>query len=126
MFKDRLKAAMARENITAAELSRRLNVSRACISLYLEGKTVPSKKTMERLEKVLKIPDEVTDETFLVTLTRVAQVMHCSPDVVKAGLQQGIFPWGYAIRLGVNSDGRTNWSYKINRLRFAEIEHVEL
>ena len=38
---------------------------------------------------------------------------------VRKGLQQGIFPWGYAIKTSEN-----RWSYFINAKRFAEIEGI--
>lgn len=37
------------------------------------------------------------------------------------GLQQGVFPWGYAVH---TSDNR--WSYFINAKRFAEVEGIAL
>lgn len=129
MFKDKLKESMERERITAAELSRRTGISQACISTYLSGRSEPRDKSKKLLEEALQIRAEDKEEqtdAFTTTLTEVAKVMHCSLDVIKAGLQQGIFPWGYAIQLGVGSDGRTNWAYKVNRIRFFEIEHVEI
>ena len=40
---------------------------------------------------------------------------------VRRGLQQGVFPWGYAVRTSEN-----RWVYFINARRFAEIEGVSL
>ena len=48
-------------------------------------------------------------------------VFHKSVSTIRAGLQQGVFPWGYAIE---TSEGR--WSYIINRPRFEEIEGLKL
>ena len=48
-----------------------------------------------------------------------ARIMNMSHTTVRAGLQQGVFPWGYAIH---TSDNR--WTYFINAKRFAEIEGI--
>ena len=42
-------------------------------------------------------------------------------ETVRKGLQQGVFPWGYAVH---TSDNR--WSYFINAKRFAEVEGIAL
>lgn len=51
----------------------------------------------------------------------VAKIMHKHTDTIRYGLQQGVFPWGYAIS---TKNGR--WSYFINKKRFEEIEGVTL
>jgi len=51
----------------------------------------------------------------------VAKVFRKNPGTIRAGLQQGVFPWGYAIQ---TSDHK--WSYIINRKRFEEIEGIKL
>ena len=38
---------------------------------------------------------------------------------IREGLQQGVFPWGYAIHTSQN-----RWVYFINAKRFAEIERI--
>ena len=40
---------------------------------------------------------------------------------VRKGLQQGVFPWGYAIKTSEN-----RWAYFINANRFAEIEGISV
>lgn len=60
-------------------------------------------------------------ENPVATPEEVAAVFHKSVSTIRAGLQQGVFPWGYAIE---TSEGR--WSYIINRPRFEEIEGLKL
>ena len=54
-----------------------------------------------------------------LTIHEVAKLMHKHTNTIALGLQQGVFPWGYAIH---TSEHR--WSYFINAKRFAEIEGV--
>ena len=49
----------------------------------------------------------------------VAKVMGASPWFIRRGLQQGRFPWGYAIHTSEN-----HWVYFINAKKFAEIEGI--
>ena len=127
MFKDLLKEGLRRAGMSAADLSRATGVSSASVCQYLKGVAEPRKDKRDAILQALGIK-EVTPEMdpFAVSVEDVAKVMHMEPSTIRAGLRQGVFGWGYAIELGVNEKGRTNWAYKINRLRFAEIEHVEV
>lgn len=62
----------------------------------------------------------MTDE-HLASVEEVARAFHRSVDTIKAGLKQGVFPWGYAVKC----DGG-NWAYIINRKRFEQIEMINL
>ena len=55
------------------------------------------------------------------TVEEVAKALHKSNETIRCGLQQRVFPWGYAIEC---AGGR--WSYIINRLRFEQIEGISL
>ena len=63
----------------------------------------------------------MSQRSILATVEEVAAVFHKTPETIRVGLQQRVFPWGYAIQ---TSEGR--WSYIINRKRFEQIEMVEL
>lgn len=54
-------------------------------------------------------------------VTKAAKLMGMNHNTVRKGLQQGVFPWGYAVH---TSDNR--WSYFINAKRFAEVEGIAL
>lgn len=41
-----------------------------------------------------------------------------SAQTIRVGLQQGVFPWGYAIRR------KSKWSYYINREKLIQTERV--
>jgi hypothetical protein len=48
-----------------------------------------------------------------------AKLMGVAKRTIRLGLQQGVFPWGYAVKTS-----ETQWTYFINARRFAEIEGV--
>lgn len=50
-----------------------------------------------------------------------AKLMGMNHNTIRKGLQQGVFPWGYAIHTSENSK-----SYFINAVRFAEIEKIAI
>ena len=59
--------------------------------------------------------------SYLATIDEVSAVFHKSKDTIRYGLQQGVFPWGYAVQ-----EASGKWSYIINRRRFEQIEGIEL
>ena len=50
---------------------------------------------------------------------KAAELLQMNHVTVRKGLQQGVFPWGYAIHTSPN-----RWVYFINAKRFAEIEGI--
>ena len=58
---------------------------------------------------------------YLATIDEVAAAFHKSKDTIRFGLQQRVFPWGYAVE---HESGK--WSYIINRRRFEEIVGIKL
>lgn len=51
-----------------------------------------------------------------MTVAEAAAEMGKPEQWVRVGLQQGAFPWGYAVFMG------SHYSYWINRKRFEEVE----
>lgn len=66
-------------------------------------------------------PSKCEDGIPTLTVHEVAKLMHKHTNTIALGLQQGVFPWGYAIH---TSEHR--WSYFINAKRFAEIEGIAI
>ena len=55
-FAERLQHAMDDAGLTQAELSRRANISRASVSLYLSGQTkMPTNSVMYRIARALSV-----------------------------------------------------------------------
>lgn len=90
-------------------------------SFELERKWMVELRTFERdhgyswREKRWSSYDNVN-----ATVDEVARALHKGKETIRNGLQQKVFPWGYAIEC----DGR--WSYFINRRRFEDIEGIKL
>lgn len=55
-----------------------------------------------------------------ITPEECAKYLDKSPNFVRLGLQQRVFPWGYAVK---TTD--THYDYFINRKKFMEIEGFE-
>lgn len=135
-FSEKLKQAMQQLGINQAQVVGLTGKSKGSISMYLNDKTTPSEQVQSDIAVSLGLtPDyfeqEETTVTFkpskcedgipTLTVHEVAKLMHKHTNTIALGLQQGVFPWGYAIH---TSEHR--WSYFINAKRFAEIEGIAI
>lgn len=132
MFGENLKRIMCERNFTVTKLSKVSGIGKSSISQYLSGKNVPSAErirvladtlecTVEELavvpagEKVVnKTPAGDSSEVFNVPVEMAAKLMHKKNNFVYEGLQQGVFPWGYAVKTS------SQWSYFISSAKFTE------
>ena len=64
-------------------------------------------------EKFGPITEIVQDECVNVPVIVAARLMGKSKEWVAQGLQDGVFPWGYAVKMG-------KWSYFISSVKFTE------
>lgn len=121
-FCDRLKAAMSEANLTQAALAGMVDVSKASMS----GKVNPPEKVKEKIALALGKPhnffqvEEVNleiaaDGGYRLKVDLAAKLMGVSERTLKHGLQNGDFPWGYAI---LNPETQTH-TYWISRIRFS-------
>ena len=129
-FSEKLKKAMQELGINQAKVVSLTGKSKGSISQYISGKQTPPAEVQRDIAVSLGLaPDYFEQEVTVVQLAKntdgirtldvveVAKVMHMNHNTVRKGLQQGVFPWGYAIH---TSEKR--WAYFINAKRFAEIE----
>lgn len=130
-FSEKLQNVMQQLNISQTQVARMTGKSKGSISMYLSGQTVPSEKTQNEMAESLGLPPDYftqekaaelkvsgkLNEIETLSVHEVAQIMHKHTQTIAAGLQQGVFPWGYGIK---TSEHR--WSYFINKRRFEEIE----
>ena len=49
-----------------------------------------------------------------LSVKEVAKFMNASEQFIRIGLQQGVFPWGYAVKTS------SQWTYYISPFKFAE------
>ena len=132
-FKDALFNAMVVLNLNQRQVCGMTGCSKASVSQYLSGKNVPSPQKQVEIAEALGLePDYFhEDNEFKKPQIRkgqitkmlpetAAKVLGISKEAVRAGLQQGVFPWGYGIKM---PSGK--WVYVINADRFADIEGVK-
>lgn len=132
-FSEKLKKAMQQLNINQAQVVGLTGKSKGSISMYLNDKTTPSEKVQsdiavslglavdyfEQETAVVMLPKKTEGEIKRLLPEEVAALLGMDKGTVRKGLQQGVFPWGYAIKTSEN-----RWVYFINAKRFAEIEGV--
>ena len=137
-FAEKLKKAMQELNLNQRQVVMLTGKSKGSISQYLSGKQVPSADVQSTIATALGLdPDYFTDvrqelsemtlpeakENGIPTLDvmQVAKMMGKNHMTIRKGLQQGVFPWGYAVLTSKN-----RWSYFINARKFAEVEGITL
>ena len=55
-----------------------------------------------------------------LTVKKAAKLMGASEQFIRLGLQQGIFPWGYAVKTS------TQYTYFISSAKFAEFIGISI
>lgn len=126
-FSERLKTTMKEMNLNQSQMCGLTGKSKASISQYLSGKQEPTERAKRDIALALGLPegyflpDQVIRKQKVERLKpeEAASIMGVSKETIRNGLQQGVFPWGYAIK----TSGR--WTYFINAKKFAEIEGVD-
>lgn len=139
LFKDKLKKVMQELQINQIQLSRVTGIGKSSICQYLSGKNVPSEKRKEEIATALNLRADFFQENkekveknilhFVerkgrmkrLTPEEVADIMGTTSVTIRTGLQDGVFPWGYAIR----GKGE-KFVYIINAQRFSQIEGIEI
>ena len=129
-FAEKLKALMGELDLSQSKLSDLTGIGKSSISQYLSGKNEPSKDRKKEIARKLGVQEDYFDtfETaatvqhdgvFNLPVTLAAKLMGKSKEWVKQGLRDGVFPWGYAVKL-------TNWSYFISSVKFTEYTGIEI
>lgn len=135
-FSEKLKKAMQDLNISQKQLVGMTCIGKSSISQYLSGKNTPTEERQRNIALSLGLePDYFNKEAVVAVLPKkiisnnngirkmlvedVAKIMGMNHQTIRKGLQQGVFPWGYAIKTSEN-----RWAYFINATSFEEIEHV--
>ena len=134
-FSEKLKQAMQELNLNQAQVVGLTGKSKGSISMYLNDKTTPSEKVQSDIAVSLGLAPnyfEQNDAKAVVQKVKngtipeldvkiAAKLLGMNHNTVRKGLQQGVFPWGYAIKTSEN-----RWCYFINAKRFADIEGVAI
>lgn len=137
-FAEKLKKAMQELNLNQRQVVTLTGKSKGSVSQYLSGKQIPSEDVQSAIATSLGLASDYftgMDQELQVMpqlevkagtipkldVAKAAKMMGMNHNTVRKGLQQGVFPWGYAVH---TSDNR--WSYFINAKRFAEVEGIAL
>ena len=137
-FAEKLKKAMQELNLNQRQVVTLTGKSKGSVRQYLSGKQIPSEDVQSAIATALGLESDyfTKDDERLVILpaseVRDGKIPRLLPEVaatylgmdkatVRKGLQQGVFPWGYAVQ---TSEHR--WAYFINARRFAEVEGIAL
>lgn len=129
-FANKLKGLMEELNLTQAKVSDLTGIGRSSISQYVSGKNEPSKERRREIARSLGVQDNYFEEydpvatvqynsTVNLPVELVAKLMKKSPRFVRRGLQDGVFPWGYAVKL-------EHWSYFISSVKFTECTGIQI
>lgn len=137
-FAEKLKKVMQELGLNQRQVVTLTGKSKGSVSQYLSGKQIPSPDAQSAMAVSLGLDADyfTKDDERLVILpaseVRDGKIPRLLPEVaatylgmdkatVRKGLQQGVFPWGYAVQ---TSEHR--WAYFINARRFAEVEGIAL
>lgn len=129
-FAEKLKKLMFELNISQAQVSKLTGIGKSSISQYLSGKNEPSKNRKREIALALGVDGEYfnqfesktiiqSDSVTNVPVSVVAALMGKSKEWVMQGLRDGVFPWGYAVKL-------TKWSYYISSVKFTEYTGIKI
>lgn len=129
-FAEKLKKLMFELNISQAQVSKLTGIGKSSISQYLSGKNEPSKNRKREIALALGVDGEYFNQFESKTIIQnnsvtnvpvsvVAALMGKSKEWVMQGLRDGVFPWGYAVKL-------TKWSYYISSVKFTEYTGIKI
>lgn len=132
-FGEKLQKVMQELNLNQKQVCGLIGKSKGSVSQYLSGKQVPSRTAQSDIAVALGLSPNYFEEEQVslsepkepIIVGRIKKMLPeeaaiylgLSKDTIRRGLQQGVFPWGYAIKTSEN-----RWTYFINANRFAEIE----
>lgn len=137
-FSEKLKKAMQELHLNQRQVCGMTGKSKGSVSQYLSGKQIPSEEVQCDIAVSLGLDQDyfTKDDSQTVVLPtkevrngviprldveKAAKLLQMNHNTVRKGLQQGVFPWGYAIKTSEN-----RWCYFINANRFAEVEGVAI
>lgn len=130
-FADKLKSLMEEMDVSQARLSVLTGIGKSSISQYLSGKNVPTIKNLTKLAEVLDVSvdwfDGTTDKSNVfeyrnkLKVENAAKLMGVGKQMVRQGLKNGIFPFGYAVQM---PSGK--FTYYISPKKFTEYTGIEV
>lgn len=137
-FCEKLKKAIDELGLNQSQVCGLTGKSKASVSQYLSGKQIPSEEVQSEIATALGLESDYFSKldkpvTVLpgselrdgiiprLEVEKAAKLLQMNHTTVRKGLQQGVFPWGYAVQTSPH-----RWAYFINAIRFQEIERVNI
>lgn len=128
-FSEKLKDLMKQQGLTQAQICKLTGVGASSISQYISGKNEPSAARKREIAIALGVREDYFEQfipeakiqksTFNLPVKIAAKLMGKSTEWVYQGLRDGVFPWGYAVKLA-------DWSYFISSVKFTEYTGIEI
>lgn len=138
-FAKKLKNAMAELGISQKQLITMTGIGASSISQYLNGENEPRVDRQREIAAALGLDPGYFETEYGVMkkaekagyaipalkVSSAAKLMRKAPDTIREGLKQGVFPWGYAVKISGDEE-KERWSFFINAKRFADVEKIEI
>lgn len=129
-FSEKLNTLKSELGLTQWQICDLTGIGPSSISQYLSGKNEPSGTRKREIARALGVQEDYFDTFAPVAMVQhdgvinlpvplVAQLMGKSKEFVMQGLRDGVFPWGYAVKL-------TRWSYFISSVKFTEYTGIKV
>lgn len=131
-FSKRLKQAMDEQGINQTDLATKTGLGKSSISQYISGKNEPTAFRLKMLADALDVSpawlkgdiDEPASEaghTNNLPVEMAAKLMGVGKQMIREGLKNGTFPFGYAVLM---PSGK--FRYYISPKKFTEYTGVEV
>lgn len=131
-FSKRLKQAMDEQGINQTDLATKTGLGKSSISQYISGKNEPTAFRLKMLADALDVSpawlkgdiDEPASEaghTNNLPVETAARLMGVGKQMIREGLKNGTFPFGYAVLM---PSGK--FRYYISPKKFTEYTGVEV
>lgn len=124
-FRDKLKKAMKDHSWKQVDVASMTGRSVSTISNWLSGKQIPTETRCDDIASALGLPvdyfrEDRSTDFKRITIEQTAKILGVGKDTVRLGLQQGVFPWGYAVQTSAG------WTYIINGPKLEQVEGVKI
>ena len=129
MFGKELKRVMHDQGINITSLSAKTGMAKSSISQYISEKNEPPDSKKEIIAIALnlpadyfsKLPEDEPKEAPCLTVQAAARLMGKSKEFIYKGLQDKVFPFGWAVKMPSGE-----WNYYISPVKFTECTGIEV
>ncbi len=129
-FCKKLVGLMQSTGISQTKLHQLTGIGKSSISQYLSGKNEPSEDRKREIARALGVAEDYfskfdpvltiqRNNVFNLPVPEAAKLMGKSKEFVAQGLRDGVFPFGYAVKM-------TEWSYYISSVKFTEYTGIQI